>query len=400
MIDHPVTSEGSRTHLANSIYLRIAGVDPERNFGGGETQVIGLTLELLRMGHRAELFCDPDGRLWGRAQAAGVKCYPLRVRNAIDVAAGLRLRALLAHETFDVIHFHTARAHALAPYAAGDSRLRVVTRRMDYPPSRWSARCLYNLAVDGVIAISAGVAEALIGAGVTPDRIRIVRSGVDCTRFAPPNEIERQTARAKLDLKPNEVAIGAVGTLTPRKGHRVLIDAVVLARKSIAPIEGGGLRCLIGGAGPLHDELTALARDRNCTDIVRMLGAVEDMRALLAALDIFVMPSLNEGLGIAALEATAMGLPVVASAVGGLPEVVEDGVSGMLFKSGDATALAAALIDLATNPARRAAAGAAARRRALAKFSVQAMAQGNLDYYRELIKQRDVRSRRGQDRLA
>jgi glycosyltransferase involved in cell wall biosynthesis len=390
MIEHPATSERAHGGPATSASLRVAGVDPELDFGGGETQVLGLTLELLRLGHCAELMCDPDGRLWNRARAAGVKCYPLRVRNAIDVAAGLRLRALLTRGNYDVVHFHTARAHALAPYAAGDSRIRVVTRRMDYAPGRWSARCLYNRAVDGVIAISAGVAEALISAGVARDRIRIVRSGVDCVRFAPPDEAGRQRARAKLELKPNEVAIGAVGTLTPRKGHRILIEALASARERMGD---GGWRCLIGGAGPLHDELMTLARDRGCGAIVRMLGAVEDTRALLAALDIFVMPSLNEGLGIAALEALAMGLPVVASAVGGLPEVVEDGVNGILFKPGDAPALAAALIDLATDPARRVAAGAAARQRAVARFSVEAMAQGNLDYYRHLMMERDIRRR-------
>jgi glycosyltransferase involved in cell wall biosynthesis len=390
MIDQPAAGEGAYDGPQSSALLRIAGVDPELDFGGGETQVLGLTLELIRMGHRAELICDPEGRLWARAQAAGVKCYPLRVRNAIDVAAGLRLRALLTRGNYDVVHFHTARAHALAPYAAGASRLRVVTRRMDYAPGRLSARCLYNHAVDGVIAISAGVAEPLVSAGVARNRIRIVPSGVDCARFAPPEDSERQAARTKLGLSPREIAIGAVGTLTPRKGHRVLIEALAIARERTGD---AGLRCLIGGAGPLHDELATLARDRGCANRLQMLGALDDTRTLLAALDIFTMPSLNEGLGIAALEALAMGLPIVASAVGGLPEVVEDGVSGILFKPGDPQALAAGLIDLAMNPARRIAAGAAARQRAIARFSVEAMVQGNLDYYRYLMMQRDVRKR-------
>src|SRR5713101_1050658 len=116
MIDQPAAGEGAYDGPKSSALLRIAGVDPELDFGGGETQVLGLTLELIRKGHRAELICDPDGRLWARAQATGVKCYPLRVRNAIDVAAGLRLRALLGRGNYDVVHFHTARAHALAPY--------------------------------------------------------------------------------------------------------------------------------------------------------------------------------------------------------------------------------------------------------------------------------------------
>src|SRR5437763_17149489 len=108
--------------------LRIAGVDPELKFAGGESQVLGLTLELLACGHQAELICDPDGALRARAEAAGVRCHPLRVRNHIDVAAGFRLRALLQREAFDVVHFHTSRALALAPYAHASGATLVVTR--------------------------------------------------------------------------------------------------------------------------------------------------------------------------------------------------------------------------------------------------------------------------------
>src|SRR5579863_8885273 len=116
--------------------LRIAAVDPERAFSGGETQVMGLTLALLRAGHQAELICDPEGALWQRARAAGVVCHALSIRNSVDVAAGLRLRALLSRQGYDVVHFHTARAHALAPYVRGQARALVVTRRMDYTPNR------------------------------------------------------------------------------------------------------------------------------------------------------------------------------------------------------------------------------------------------------------------------
>jgi hypothetical protein len=81
---------------ANARALNIAGVDPERGFAGGESQVLGLTLALIRLGHRADLICDPAGALWQRARAAGVECYPLRIRNSVDISAGLRLRKLLA----------------------------------------------------------------------------------------------------------------------------------------------------------------------------------------------------------------------------------------------------------------------------------------------------------------
>src|SRR5437868_13581702 len=89
--------------------LSIAGLDPERNFAGGETQVLGLTLELRAMGHRAELLCDPAGELWRRAHAAGLVCHPMLIRNALDAAAAAALRRRLREACYDVVHFHTSR---------------------------------------------------------------------------------------------------------------------------------------------------------------------------------------------------------------------------------------------------------------------------------------------------
>src|ERR1700720_3083877 len=138
--------------------LSVVGVDPERNFAGGESQVLGLTLELRAMGHRAELLCDPSGGLWRRAQAAGVVCHPLPIRNALDLAAAAALRRRLRDGRYDVVHFHTSRAHAMAPWVRGLTSAAVVTRRMDYVPNRLFAPWLYGRrAVDGVAAVSAAV---------------------------------------------------------------------------------------------------------------------------------------------------------------------------------------------------------------------------------------------------
>lgn len=391
MIDEPGAAERANLDAIGKP-LRIAGIDPERNFGGGETQVLGLTRELILRGHSADLICDPDGDLARRALEAGVTCYPLRARNALDIAAGLRLRALLARGRYDVVHFHTARAHALAPYAAGVTRLRIVTRRMDYPPGRLLGPYLYNHAVDGVIAISRDVAQVLGGAGVRHDRIRVVPSGVDCERFAPPDAAAREACRRRWGLASNDIAIGAVGALVPRKAHRVLIDAVIGAQQQMVG-QGTQLRCFIAGGGPLRDELIGRVREVDATDTIRMLGPLEDPRDLLAALDIFAMPSMNEGLGVAALEAMAMGLPVVASAVGGLREVVDEGVSGFLCRPGDAEDWARRLIDLAQPPGRARTVGRAGRERAVTRFSLQTMAHGTLGVYQELLHKRDAHRR-------
>ena len=182
--------------------MRILGVDPELGFAGGETQVLGLTIGLRRAGHRAELACDPRGRLFERARREGIECHPLAIRNSIDFAAGMRLRNLLSRTRYDVVHFHTSRAHSMAPFARGHAGALVVTRRMDYLPNRLFAPYLYNRAVDAVAAISSKVAESLREAGVAGERLRIIPSGVDCEHFGPASSIEREDARARLTIGP------------------------------------------------------------------------------------------------------------------------------------------------------------------------------------------------------
>ncbi|HVN63495.1 MAG TPA: glycosyltransferase, partial [Candidatus Binataceae bacterium] len=274
--------------------LRIVGVDPERGFGGGETQVLGLTLALNRAGHGAELICDPAGELWRRALAAGVRCHPLAIRNALDAPAGMRLRSILRRGRYDVVHFHTSRAHAMAPFAQGLARVLVVTRRMDYRPNRLFAPYLFGRAVDRVIAISPGVADSIAAAGVARELIAHIPSGVDCERFHPPSDAERATARVDFGMVPNDIVVAAVGALHSRKGHRFLIEAM-----AALPDRARQLRCIIAGDGAIRTELEAQIAQLGCAARVKLLGRVEDTRQLLWASDIFAMPSLNEGLGVA-----------------------------------------------------------------------------------------------------
>ena len=397
-----ITAEPARQGDASVIRfgptLKIVGVDPERGFAGGETQVLGLSLALIRAGHQADLICDPDGVLWQRATAAGITCFPLRIRNSIDAAAGLRLRSLLVGKGYDVVHFHTARAHALAPFARGQTAVAVVTRRMDYAPNRVFGPLLFNRAVDGVAAISRAVADTLVQAGVRKDRVAIIPSGVDCDRFRPPAAAARERARIALGLTARDIAVGTVGMLEPRKGHRHLLEAMELLRDSgaagAADAVGPRVRCFIAGAGSLSASLADEIRAQRMDESVSLMGLIGDSRNLLWALDIFAMPSLQEGLGVAALEAMACGLPVIASSSGGLVDSVKDGVTGMHVPPGDARALADAIARMAANAQLRSTMGAAGRERAVLNFAMESMARGTLALYRACLQDR-ARSRRG-----
>ena len=370
--------------------LSILGVDTELGFAGGETQVLGLTRCLIATGHRAEILCHPRGQLWERARAAGVVCYPLRVRNAFDVKAGLAFRRLLSSYRYDIVHFHTARAHALAPYARGLGARLVVTRRMDYRPNRLFAPYLYNRAVDAVVAISGAVASVLQASGVKRDRIEVIPSGIDCNRFRPPSESERIRRRSELGLGAHDVAIATVAALEPRKGHRYLLEALAAITKHGTPsggrlAEAGAkqslLKCFIVGDGSLKEPLIRHSTSLGLGSTAVFMGQVADPCALYHAADIFVLPSLKEGLGVALLEAMACGLSAVGTDGSGIGDAIQEGLNGFLVKPADAIALAEALQTLAASPDLRARMGSQARQRAVSCFSIVESARRTLEAY-------------------
>jgi glycosyltransferase involved in cell wall biosynthesis len=352
--------------------VRVLHVDPERAWGGGEVQVLLLLAELRARGHSSTLAADPGSPLARAAAAAGIAVRPLRIANHVDLRAGLALRRLVAGH--DVVHFHTARAHALAPLCRRRGARLVVTRRMDYVPAGGPyVRYLYNRAVDVVIAISEGVRAALVRVGIDPARIHVVPSGVDPARLvAPPGA--RAAIRGEWRVADDEVLVLVPGALEHRKGQDVLLAAAA----RLAPT-APRLRYVFCGTGREADALARAALPFGRA--VHFAGFRNDVPACLAAADVVALPSRHEGLGVAALEAMVAERPVVASQVGGLAEAVVHGETGLLVPPEAPEALAAAVAHLAAAPELRARFGAAGRARVLARFSSRTMAEGTLACY-------------------
>ncbi len=352
--------------------MRILHVDPERRWGGGETQVMTLLRQLRARGHESRLAADPAGLLARTAAAEGIPVLPLRIANHVDVRAALHLRRLL--DADQVVHFHTARAHALAPFCRRRGVRLVVTRRMDYVPAGGPyVRYLYNRAVDAVIAISAGVRDALVRVGVRAERIRVVPSGIEPVEASPE---ARPRVRGEWGIGAQEIVVLVPGALEARKGHAVVLAAV----RRLAPT-GVPLRLVFCGDGR---EAAALARAADAAGVpVRFAGFRDDMPACFAAADIVAMPSLMEGLGVAALEAMAAGRALVASRVGGLGEVIVHEQTGLLTPVGEPEALAMALARLAYDAALRTRLGDAGRAHVLTRYTGARMAEGTLACYGE-----------------
>jgi glycosyltransferase involved in cell wall biosynthesis len=375
--------------LSAARVLRVLHVDPEHGFSGGETQVLALVRHLAERGHANFVATSPEGGLAERIGALGPGELPrvgvvgLRCGMSHDPRGGLALRSWLARHAVDVVHLHTARALSLAPYLSRGP-VRILTRRMDYPPRGSGAyvRWLYGR-VDAVIAISAAARDALVSRGVPAERITLVPSGVELDRFAG---LDAASARRELGVGDTDPVVAIVGSLHRRKGHQFLLRALRLAgERGPAPL------LLAAGDGPERAALEELAAELGIAARVRWLGRREDVRPVLAAADVVAAPSLAEGLGVAVIEALAAGKPVVASAVGGLRELVRDERDGLLVPAADAGALADVLGRLLGDADLRDRLGRAGRARA-ADFSIGAMARGTEAVYERALA---ARARRG-----
>jgi len=211
-----------------------------------------------------------------------------------------------------------------------------------------------------------------VEAGVEAGRIRLIHSGIDPERFV---RCADGSASAE-----HEAVVGIIAALEERKGHRYLLEAAAMLKR-----HGHRIKYLVAGEGPVRRQLEDRVKALNLGDEVRFCGFVSDAPAFLSEIDIFILPSLYEGLGVAVLEAMAAGKPVIASRVGGLPELVADGETGLLVAPKNVEGLADAIARLADDKSLAREMGRKGAARARASFSLEKMASQNEAYYYELV---------------
>ena len=357
-------------------------VDAERRFSGGEVQVFHLMRGLRADGFEQLLVAQPASDIAEQARVEGFDVAEIAMRNSGDVSAVCRLRRVFqAHDSSDglVIQLHTGRATWLGAWAAaGLGAFVVSTRRMDRRVKRGlGTRLLYTRLVDRVVAISGPVRDCLVQGGVASHRIQLIHDSVLLAELVHENPAAaRKEQRAELGIDEDEFVGLVLSRLHARKGIDVLLKAIerlanragleALRRRNtrasksarkrsqttihderIDPEES--IRIVIAGDGPERDALEAQARDLTTPDAVTFLGSRSDKAALLAMCDVLVLPSHQEGLGVAALEAMGASRAIIASRVGGLAETVIEDRTGLLVEPGDVDGLADALERLAAD---------------------------------------------------
>ncbi len=336
--------------------LRVLHLDSGTTWRGGQRQVLLLALGLRDRGHEPFVIGAPDSPLVARARGAGLAVASIRMKGDWDVAAARRLRARMRAWKADVVHAHDARSHAVALMALIGSRETpfIVTRRVPFTPK--SVRMKYGERVTRFIAISRAVRDAMVASGIAPSRIDIVHSGVKL----PAARVAPRAWRSELGWPADSIVCGVVGAMTAEKGLASLNDiAIALSSKA----QRVARLVLIGGTTGLAAASTNGKQVASPVE-TRAVGFVEEISSAIAGLDVLWHPSRAEGLGTSVIDAMALGVPPIAFAVGGLLEVIEHDVSGLLVAPGDTAAFGRAATRLIEDPALRERLGLAARARA------------------------------------
>jgi len=361
---------------------RLAVVVPDLRVGGLQAMAVRLALALDRAEWMPRFYTfDGEGPLAADLSAAGLSHVFLARAPGVDPGLARRLAARLRADGAQLVHCHniTALFHG-ARAAARAGRLPVLYTEHDRDlPAPWRQRLLHRWLARRVTrcaAVSRRLCAALVRwEGFPADRTAPLHNGTADPRAAFRGT--RAQARAELGWDDAPVAL-AVGSLTPVKDHAALLDAWPAVRARVP-----AARLVIAGDGPLRADLAARAAGLP-SGAVTLLGERDDVPRLLAAADVFVLPSRSEGLSLSLVEAHGAGLPALAFDVGGNGEVLEDGRTGRLLPAGDAAALAAALAELLVDPAARTTLGAAARARYLAEFTHERMVARYVELYRSL----------------
>ncbi|MFH1023970.1 MAG: glycosyltransferase family 4 protein [Planctomycetota bacterium] len=364
---------------ANSRSFTVLHTEASPGWGGQEQRVFADIEGLRRHGHRGILAGPTGSLLIGRARRAGFPVIEMDFRGNFDIRAIRGICGVVRRERVDILHAHSSNDSWACVLAGILCRRPVVrTRHVDIPVTGIASRVLYGRITRRVIATSKGIARHLVDdVGLPESRIRVIPTGVDPARFHP--GVPGDVFRREMGFPPGTPLVGIVSVVRRGKGHEELLEAAARLRQT-HPL----VRYIIAGDGNYVEQVRSAITRLGVEDIVRMIGHRDDVPDLLAALDVVTLPSHSEGTPQVILQALAMGRPVVASNVGGIPEIVEDRKNGLLVSPESSEALAAAIREILDNPTLGESLGAEAIARA-SDYIRERMWNRTFDLYMEIL---------------
>jgi glycosyltransferase involved in cell wall biosynthesis len=367
--------------------IRVLMVDSETSWRGGEGQLFLLTCGLMEAGFNVSLAAPPDAVITEKVRALGLDCLPLPISGGLDLGAAWKLRGYSRQQRYDVIHTHSSHAHSVAFMAERVSRARggadprpllVVSRRVDFRVATNGFSALkYRHGADVYVAISEGVRDVLVKCGIDPHRIELVRSGIDLQKFE--NVKDPAYLRDEFGIRPGATVIGNVAALAP---HKSQVDFLQAAARVASRMDDA--RFFIVGEGELRSSLERRAKDLGLADRLTFTGFRSDVLEFIALFDCFVLSSYLEGLCTSIMDTQFSGTPVVATRTGGIPDLVEDGVTGLLVPPRNPDALADAIVRMVSDRDLAASCSEAAQEKAQ-DYGYEHMVAGTVGVYQKRL---------------
>lgn len=368
-----------------SAALTVLHTESSSGWGGQENRTLQECLGLKRLGCRPIVLCRPESKLGERAKANSIDVYFHALRGSYDICAVRHIMRIIKKEGVDIINTHSGTDSFVGAIAGRLSlrRPRIVrTRHLALPIT---SKTTYSIFPHAVVAVSAHVRNYLVhGKGIPGAKVVSIPTGVDLKRFDPENTPD--TFRRSLGLANGAIVIGTVAILRRKKGHHVLLDAVPGILK-----EAPQAVFVFAGDGPQRENIESQIKILGIEKNVLLLGLRADVPEVLKGIDIFALPTLQEALGTSILEASAMRKPVVASAVGGVPEVIADGSTGFLVQPEDSRAIETAIIRLIRDEKLRREMGQNGRELVERDYSTDKMTEKVLLLYKSLTAAKDKR---------
>lgn len=369
--------------------IRVLHVIGGGEFGGAERHILNLAtaMDPQRVAITVCcLFADPFVKV---AREEGINALAIPMRHKLDFSIITKLRDLIKQEDVDLVHTHGVRANLvgrLAARMAGKDTVVTTVHSLltqDYPDvfSRL-ANMFIERASRGLtthfIAVSGGLQKALLQQGIPEKRVAVIYNGLNPADF----DVDHTpgTWRQKMGISPDVPLVAIIGRLHPVKGHRFFLQAAADILQSRPDV-----RFVVVGCGPERPRLEEYAQRLGINHGVIFTGFVSDVSEVLPDLNLLVIPSLWEGFGLTALEAMVAGVPVVATSVGGLPEVVDHGTTGLLVPPADDTGLARGINWMLDHPREAGDMAQLAKSAVEEKFTAAVMARKTEDLYRRLL---------------
>lgn len=375
--------------------MKVLHIKCSAGFWGPDRQVLRLARVLQQVDISMEILVlyrrGPDmpqtHPLVARTTALGIPAIQFPDRGKVAVDALVRLRRYLSSERIAIIHTHDYKGNLLGALATAGLGVHHIASARGYTERTLALRLYKSIDlitlrfVPQIVTVSDHVRRQLITAGLPPDRIVTIYNAIDVASFASLVANGNLAPwRRELGLSASNFLVTIVGRLTPEKGHADFLQAASEIYRAIPES-----RFLVVGGGPLATDLQSQARSLGLGGIALFLGYLEDVANVMAVSDVIVISSRREGLPNVLLEALSLGKPVVATEVGGIPEVIEDRETGVLVPAGNPEALAQAVIELYNRPDIAEKIGLQGRQLVEQSFSTRAFARQMVDLYSQVL---------------